>query len=306
MDRGVCETCVAHALAAIHARTAPSSTPRAPQSPSARAFAGIAFGSALLGIVSATSAALASVHFIRDVQLRTLAPAPHPHRNARRPVLVAPSPQPALAQPPVHEDFVSDGPPSILAEAGPTTHDPAYLVARARRLADAGADVTVVSLRIPSNTLDHAVQSMLSGMSHTRVVPLYRSGHAAGLRIESADGPLFALAGIRDGDVLTALNGYALPTTDESNSHFGHVMDEHLFVAELVRDSHRVVLAVSWPDDNALRVRDEHDAAVAVHEVNGASRLHPSVQTVSPLRRERTRRSTRHGAGTRGEGTGGT
>ncbi|MEI8254600.1 MAG: hypothetical protein WCJ30_02905, partial [Deltaproteobacteria bacterium] len=101
-SRGVCETCVMRALDAIHAGPAAASAP-APGEPRARqqrTLVAVALGSALLGIVSATSAALASVHYIQNVQLRSLATSRGPRRGPR-PHLVAtatsPNPQPATA-----------------------------------------------------------------------------------------------------------------------------------------------------------------------------------------------------------------
>ncbi len=293
MSRGVCETCVVRALDALDAHRAVRSPP--PRGRPHRTLVAVALGSALLGIVSATAASLASVHYIQNVQLRALAPG-RAARRSSRPQLVGvagnvasvvnasnPTPQPAApyALPPTAAlpPQAPEGPASILANAGPTTHDPAYLVARARRLADAGADVSVVSLRLPLAALDHAVQAMLTAPGSTRISPLYREGRAAGLRIQSPSDPLMGLAGIRDGDVLTAVNGYALPTLESAAGPFDRAIDERLFVAELIRDAHRVVLVISWPDESALWQRDRRDAAAAqarrTHEVRargGASR----------------------------------
>jgi hypothetical protein len=154
----------------VHALNTLQASPRAQSNrepldrkqPSKRLMA-ITMASAILGIVSASTAALASMNFIHSVQLRTFSRGV-PRRTP--PHLLPPSPQPALAMPPaiatpVEPESVSLlgllTPPSLLAHAGgPETHDPAFLVARARRLADAGGDIIVSSVRLRYDVLDHA------------------------------------------------------------------------------------------------------------------------------------------------------
>jgi hypothetical protein len=271
----------------------------------------VTMASAMLGIVSASTAALASMNFIHSVQLRTLSRGAH-RRAPSHPALVAPFPQPALAQAPAASHAPSPEPasllslftpPSLLARAGGSeTHDPAFLVARARRLADAGADVIVNSVRLRYDVLDRAAQSLLASHGGVRLVPVLREGEPAGLRIESSSGTLFSLLGVRDGDVVTAINGYSLFTIGERATPISHGLDERLMVAELVREGHRIVVAVSWPDDRSPAPANRHDRGV-VQNVPRASRLHPvpTETTTRSTARNGSRRST-HGARTRIEG----
>lgn len=274
-----------------------------PKSPSRRLMA-VAMASALLGIVSATSASLAAAHYIDRVEMRMLSYR-SPHRSAH---IVRPQPEPAVAVPPQARataqpvesassvlDF--DPTPSVLAHAGPETHDPAFLVARARRLADAGADVIVASVRLRADTLDEAIRAMVTSPNPARIVPVYSHGRAAGLRIAGARGALFSMAGVRDGDVLLSINGYALDSFDQHSLHLGRSLDERLYVAELARDGHRIVLVVSWPDDRATVQRESRPPEA--HTDAGAPVLH-HVPTEVAARRRASR--SQHGAGTRFEG----
>jgi hypothetical protein len=210
---------------------------------------------------------------------------------------------PAIATPVEPESVSLLGlltPPSLLAHAGgPETHDPAFLVARARRLADAGGDIIVSSVRLRYDVLDHAVQSLFASHTGVRLTPVVRSGEPAGLRIDSSSGTLFAMLGVRDGDVVTAVNGYSLFSLSEHGTPVRNGLEERLMVAELVREGHRIVIIVSWPDDREPTPAGPSRGA-RVHNVPGAPGLHPDPSATTARRPARNvaRRST-HGAAAR-------
>jgi len=141
---------------------------------------------------------------------------------------------------------VFDVPPTatgILALTEPITHDPAVLLARAVELENAGLPLHVAHVRLPAWETPkvapfqvHATPVTLGGRTVEAIeigaVPKYS---------------LLARAGLQQGDVVLTINGYPA---------VGTVWTDHVFVAadrggsavvELVRDRHRLVLALSWP-----------------------------------------------------------
>ena len=127
-------------------------------------------------------------------------------------------------------------PPSILAKAGPVTHEPRELFARAERLAAAGADLSTRATHLSSVSLPDG--------GATRVVPVQHGGGPIGVRLLHP-GPLLEEAGIEDGDLVTSVNGYEYPQ-DPSLWLDPFLQRSGNAVIEVLRGTRRVVISVRW------------------------------------------------------------
>jgi hypothetical protein len=130
-----------------------------------------------------------------------------------------------------------------LAALGPETHAVDELWRRARERAAEGADVTLLRASLPQA----ATASWTNDPSYLRVLPATSRAGLPGLRIvdlgaESAP----ALAGVRQGDVITAVNGHALVSPEDSARAFADVSKGYALVAEIERNGHRIALRVDW------------------------------------------------------------
>jgi membrane-associated protease RseP (regulator of RpoE activity) len=120
---------------------------------------------------------------------------------------------------------------------GQDTHAVGELWRRAEALAASGADVTLARATLPRTIAEEDAATL-------HVVP---EAHWGGLRIaEVGERSAAALAGVRKGDVITAVNGFALRAPEDAVRAFGAIREEHALVAELWRHGQRVVLRVDW------------------------------------------------------------
>ena len=124
-----------------------------------------------------------------------------------------------------------------LASLGRDTHAVEDLWNRAEQLAEAGADITLARASLP-----RARVTSWAGNAALRVEPDARAG---GLRIlDLGDRSPAALAGVRAGDVITALNGFPLIAPEDGARAFTAVEEARSMVAEIWREGRRVVLRV--------------------------------------------------------------
>jgi membrane-associated protease RseP (regulator of RpoE activity) len=188
-----------------------------------------AAATALLLVASASLAALAASAVI--VQLRVAAMPPvaqqiqamqHEH----------PAPRRARVS-------VAEGTP--LSALGPDTHAVDELWRRATLLSTGGSDVTLVRASLPRAA---TADVWTNGPGYLRILP---EGRGAGLRIVDLDrrsAP--ALAGVRKGDVITAVNGFPLASPEDGLRAFAGAGEARTLVAELEREGHRIALRVDW------------------------------------------------------------
>lgn len=133
--------------------------------------------------------------------------------------------------------------PSLLGSLVPETHDPALLLARTRRLREAGVDIRLVHTELGETPLEPGL-----GDLHSRVTPIVFDSKFAALRISrvGADS-LFALAGFRDGDMLLSVNGYTMDEPDHALAGYSVAKRAGAAVFEIARGGRRIVLDVRWP-----------------------------------------------------------
>lgn len=185
----------------------------------------------LLLVASASLAAVASSLVI--AQLRY---APAPARMARGELDEVESAAALLVR-----AGVADG--SQLAGVGPETHAVDELWRRAARRAAEGVDVTLVRASLPRT----ATAAWLRDPSYLRVLPEQTGAGVRGLRIVDLDGQSApALAGVRKGDVIMAVNGYSLGSPEDGLRAFAGAGEARALVAELERDGHRIALRIDW------------------------------------------------------------
>jgi membrane-associated protease RseP (regulator of RpoE activity) len=152
----------------------------------------------------------------------------------------------------IDEQVQSAGAPSPHAEAGdgvplaalgPETHAVDELWRRAARRAAEGVDVTLVRASLPRA----AMAAWTRDPSYLRVLPAQSSAGLQGLRIvDLGAGSAPARAGVRAGDVVTAVNGYALASPEDGLRAFAGAGEGRALVAEIERDGHRIALRVDW------------------------------------------------------------
>jgi membrane-associated protease RseP (regulator of RpoE activity) len=140
-------------------------------------------------------------------------------------------------------------PPNILSGSGVESHDPSELLARARRLASAGLDLTVTETRLsPAAFRDGLAGLALHGDS-SAVRAVRRHGALIGMRFEGVrPGSLLGLAGLQSGDIVTAVNGHRI-AGGESPGATGGSGVAGAAVIEVLRGPRRVVLATCWQCD---------------------------------------------------------
>lgn len=127
--------------------------------------------------------------------------------------------------------------PDPIGSLGNDTHAVDELWRRAEQLAETGADVTLSRASMP-----RARVADWAGGSAVRVA---HDAHAGGLRIlDLGDRSPASLAGVRPGDVITAVNGFPLSAPDDGVRAFSAMRDAEGVVAEMWREGRRVVLRV--------------------------------------------------------------
>jgi hypothetical protein len=180
-------------------------------------------------------------------QMQTVSPGDAAYNRAPRPrEPAASSPaawsgssriSPSPGRPYAHASDALPWPPAILATAEKgVTHDPQELFARAERLAQGGADLTLRETRLSSASLP------LGGSNGLGTV--LREGRPIGVNV-SQPGPLLASAGVERGDVVTSVNGYGYPE-DPQRWVEPFLQPSGSAVIEVLRGARRVVLSVRW------------------------------------------------------------
>jgi hypothetical protein len=128
-------------------------------------------------------------------------------------------------------------PPTLLATAGGSvTHDPRELLARAERLADAGADLSIRQTQLSRVSLPVG--------GSIQVVPVSHEGRPIGVRLSQL-GALLEDAGLESGDLVTSVNGYTYPE-DPRRWLEPFIQPSGNAVIEVLRGKRRVVLSVRW------------------------------------------------------------
>jgi membrane-associated protease RseP (regulator of RpoE activity) len=129
--------------------------------------------------------------------------------------------------------------PVALSPEGSPTHVPAELWRRAQALSAAGADLTLSRTTLPMPLVGAGEASIAS---QARIA--YRP-ERGGVLIEGLPARSAALlAGIAAGDVVTALNGYALTSPDAAIEGYESVHATRIAVLEILRAGRRIVLQI--------------------------------------------------------------
>lgn len=138
----------------------------------------------------------------------------------------APSPRPPLAP-------RRDG--SLLASLGAPTDAPPELWRRAEKLRAAGLDAVLIRAVFSRESIDRTFEG---GIVHVEPAP-------GGLRITGIK-PMsaFAMAGLREGDVVLAVNGHALTDPEHALSMYPYMPWKEA-VVEILRGERRVFLHVT-------------------------------------------------------------
>ena len=127
--------------------------------------------------------------------------------------------------------------PDPLAALQRDTHAVDELWSRAERLASSGADVTLSRASLPG--------SSVGAWADGAAVRVLYDARAGGQRlVDLGERSPATLAGVRSGDVITAVNGFRLAAPDDASLAFAAVRDAHAVVAEVWREGRRLVLRV--------------------------------------------------------------
>lgn len=196
-------------------------------------------GAAVIFLLAASATMFAMIHdLVRSPRIQGVPEANHvaraPSIEAARP----PQPPPQCASPPPREAppraFVA---PLGLASLGAATHDPTLLLARAARLRQDGADLTLTRSLLPM-AVDRALAEAFA--PHARIAARFAAG---GVEIQSLPGgSTAALAGLQRGDVVTAVNGQALTRPESALDAYSSVLATGIAVIEVIRGERRIVL----------------------------------------------------------------
>jgi hypothetical protein len=187
---------------------------------------------------------------VNEAIVKVLVTSAHPtpgttqdHGHAKPPAPKPPAPKPPSKPPPPPAHVAPAAPPhTLLAHIGPETHAADELWRRAEHLAGSGADVTLVS-----TTIAHPSSGTIftSGM---RIGPEHGAAGVVGVHVLDAGQRLSApaLAGLRTGDWVEAVNGFPLDAPGNLQRAFDALDGRHTLVLEIVRDGRRIALRVDW------------------------------------------------------------
>jgi membrane-associated protease RseP (regulator of RpoE activity) len=195
---------------------------------------------AVVFLLSAAALMLGLLRSLAELRLSSGSSAAKVAAIAATPKPPSPSPSPPKAPPPrrdAPQAASTFAPPLGLAALGAVTHDPAALLARASKLLADGADLTITRSTLPMS-IDRALEESFA--PHARIAARVASG---GIEIQSLPlGSTASLAGLQRGDVLTAINGYALTTPEAALDSYSNLTTTEIVVLEVLRGEHRVVL----------------------------------------------------------------
>jgi membrane-associated protease RseP (regulator of RpoE activity) len=202
-------------------------------------------GAAVIFLLAASATMFAMIHdLVRSRQFQGDPASNHLARStaveaAREPSQLRAPPAPACAalpprEAPLPRAFVA---PLGLASLGATTHDPTVLLARATRLRQDGADLTLTRSLLPM-PVDRALAEAFA--PHARIAARFAAG---GIEIQSLPaGSTASLAGLQRGDVVTAVNGQALTRPESALDAYSSVLATGIAVIEVIRGERRIVL----------------------------------------------------------------
>jgi hypothetical protein len=198
-------------------------------------------------LLTATAMMLSLMSSLAGSRLAPRSPAPlhaatcAPHETAAKAL-----PPPSSPPPSAHRASLSSSgpmtpraftPPLDLATLGAPTHDPATLLARATRLLGDGADLTLTRSTLPM-PIHEAIEEGFA--PHARIAARVAWG---GVEIKSLPlGSTASLAGLQRGDVLTAINGYALTRPEDVIEAHRSLLATGVAVLEVIRGERRVVI----------------------------------------------------------------
>jgi len=198
-------------------------------------------GAAVLFLLTTSALMLTLMHDIARSQSASDTPAPpRPAKAAAAELFLAPKappPTPTMQVKAAPARPTTFTPPLGLAELGAVTHDPAVLLARAVRLHGDGADLTLTRSTLPM-PIERAVEDAFA--PHARIAASFGAG---GIAIQSLPpGSPASLAGLQRGDVLTAINGYALRTPEAAIEAHRSLLATGNALLEVIRGERRIVL----------------------------------------------------------------
>ncbi|MEZ4313206.1 MAG: PDZ domain-containing protein [Polyangiaceae bacterium] len=155
---------------------------------------------------------------------------PHDHGNSA-PATPTPSESAAVQSAHGQTPFFS------LSALGSPSHAPDELWSRAERLSTAGFDVVLSDNMLPAEA---ATQLATELGPAARIAPVAGLGGIRILRL--GNGPLARSAGLREGDILTALNGYPLLQPDSALEAYSSLSTQRTAVIEVRRGDRTVFL----------------------------------------------------------------
>jgi S1-C subfamily serine protease len=124
---------------------------------------------------------------------------------------------------------------------GPASNDGQELLNRARRLVDAGLDLTIVQRNIAREGVDRATLATRQIV----VVPRLDRGRVWGVTVLGIrPGDVLDLVGLASGDVVTAINGREVAQDGAPVAPLPLQDSEGTSIVEVVRGGRRVVLAI--------------------------------------------------------------
>lgn len=123
-------------------------------------------------------------------------------------------------------------------------HDPKRLLARARAVAEV-VDVTIVEVRLSPDVV--ADLSRGRGLP-AETVPVYSGERVSGIQVRGIDaGSPLRACGLENGDIVVSINGYRLDDGTFFDLDPAGLQRHGHLVLELLRDSRRIILSVTWP-----------------------------------------------------------
>jgi membrane-associated protease RseP (regulator of RpoE activity) len=213
-------------------------------------------GAAVIFLLAASATMFAMIHDL--VRSRQFQGNPASNNVARSPSVEAPREPPQLRAPPPPPQCAAPPPrafvaPLGLASLGRATHDPTLLLARAARLRNDGAELTLTRSLLPM-PVDRALAEALA--PHARIAARFAAG---GVEIQSLPaGSTALLAGLQRGDVVTAVNGHALTRPESALDAYSSVLSTGIAVLEVIRGERRIVLEARFSPAAARGQAPDH------------------------------------------------